>query len=250
MHRGVELAQAVLERAPPPVVFQDRLRILLLRLPARDQEEIIWQQIQLTGARIRLIDHDQDQTLRVLPRLGLIRSQFNDRLVASAGRAAHRPAKIRFGQPVQDGIGFQPPHKPRFPLGQVVQHLAVRQARVDPQIQHHAQPATLFQRLVHKPHHSLGTGHVARPQDGVHEAVAQPVALHRTVVVADHREAGQERMIHRFLVVTVVHAARLPARNHHRKTVEVQRAVTHGVVPAGAPQVPLGPLGQRVAHGL
>ena len=126
MHRGVELAEAILERAPPPIMFQHGHHIFLLRLPTGDEKEIVRQQVQLSGAWIGLLDHDQDQTLRVPPRLGLMRSQLDDRLVASAGRTARGPLKIWLGQPVQNGVGFQPPHKPRLPLGEMVQHFAVR----------------------------------------------------------------------------------------------------------------------------
>ena len=52
------LANAVLERSPPPVMFQHGFRVLLLCRPIGDDEEITRQQIQLPGARVRLIHDD------------------------------------------------------------------------------------------------------------------------------------------------------------------------------------------------
>ena len=84
--RLLKFAKTILERAPLTVMFQRRWAVEFLLRPADHQEEIVGQQVQLPRFRIGLIDDHQQQPLRMLPRFGLIRTEFDDIFVAVLGR--------------------------------------------------------------------------------------------------------------------------------------------------------------------
>ena len=128
-------------------------------------------------------------------------------------------------------------------LGQIIHHLAVGKSRVQAEVQHVGQTRTLADHFLHEPHGAFGRVGRAAPQHGVQETVAQPVAVQATVIVALHREAGQERMVHRLAVVAVISAAWLLAMHLDRKAVDVDRAAADGPVWAG-PHVADYPLRQ------
>jgi hypothetical protein len=74
--------------------------------------------------------------------------------------------------------------------------------------------------------------HVALPQDGVQESVAQPAAVGGAVVVSAGTETGDQRMIGDRLVVAVVGRALLLPKNFDRKAVDVDRGLADAAVGA------------------
>ena len=82
------------------------------------------------------------------------------------------------------------------------------------------------------------------------ETVAQSMTVARTIIVALDREARDQRMINRVLVVAVVTATVLTAVNGDWEAVNVDRASHHGVafVSARASQVTMCPVEETVAN--
>jgi hypothetical protein len=149
----------------------------------------------------------------------------------------------------EHGIGLQPPQKTHVPPRQVIQHPPFGQPSVQPQIVYVGQPRRHFQYPIEETENPLRGMRVATPQDGVDEPVAQPSALPRIVVIARHREAGHQGMIHRGMIMAVVGGPRLIAVDFQGKAVDVDRAPPHRVI-AARPQVPLDPICQGPSHHL
>ena len=92
--------------------------------------------------------------------------------------------------------------------------------------------------------------HVARPQHGMDEALPQPQAVLKAIVIAAHRVAGHQRMKDLFVIVAVVLYSRLGAVGLNRQAVDVDGDPPRGVVVAGGPQVTARPIGQRLPQSL
>lgn len=105
----MEFSQAIFERAAAAIVRQQRFARALLGGPVGHQKKISGFEQQLPAARIGPVDDHQQHALRVLPRAGLIRAEFDHILVAARRRTPHRPRQVRRGQRVEHGIGLQTP---------------------------------------------------------------------------------------------------------------------------------------------
>src|SRR5271163_2807527 len=109
--RLLKFAEAILERAPLTVMLQRRRAVEFFLPPADHEEEVIWQQVQLTRLRIGLIDDDQQQPLRMLPRLGLVPAQFDDLFITFLGRTPHGPPEMRRRQSFEHRVALDAPDK-------------------------------------------------------------------------------------------------------------------------------------------
>ena len=107
--RLLKLPQPILERAAAAVMRQRCRTIEFLLFPTGHEKKVVGQQIQLACLGIGVIDHDQQQPLCVLPRLGLVRTQFDDRLITFPGRTADRPRQVRSSQSLEHCITLDSP---------------------------------------------------------------------------------------------------------------------------------------------
>ncbi len=246
--RLLKLAQPILERAAPAIVCQRRRAVEFFRLPTDDQKEVLGKQLQLAGFLIRPVDHHQEQPLRMSPRLGSIRSQLDDLLVAFLGRAANGPHQMRRSQPFKHCVALDSPDKTPLFVGQVVECLAIDITGVDAVIHDVTQTFGLRFNLLQEAANALGGMHLPLPQEGVQKTVAQPMAFLHAVVAAGHAVAGHQRMIDRVAIVAVVGGARLLAVDLNRKAVDVDRDASRFVVAAAGAEMPMATLGQAVAQ--
>ena len=148
-----------------------------------------------------------------MPALGLVHPQFDHVLVSAFGRPAHGTRQIRRGHLFQHVVLLDSPAKTDVFVSQFIQHRAGDETRIKPEVEAPCQLPGLVNHVADKPPDAFGRIHVALPQDGVNEAVPQPLAFPRAVVVAAHREAGDQRMIDGLLIVTVIASPQLLAVN-------------------------------------
>jgi len=83
----VEFPQTILERAPLAIVSQHLFAASQCVRPICDQKEVAWQQVELPADGVRLVHHDQNQTLSVLPTFRLVFAKL-DTLRRPVGRAS------------------------------------------------------------------------------------------------------------------------------------------------------------------
>lgn len=153
--------------------------------------------------RVGPLDHHEHQPLRVLPRLGLIRTPLDDLLVTLLGRTADGPRQMRRGQAFEHRVRLDSPDETPVFVGQVVERFAVDVAGVEPIIDDVAQTFRLEDDLLQEAPNALRGRHLALPQQSVQKTVPQPMAFVHAVVAAGHAVAGHERMIHGVAVVVV-----------------------------------------------
>ena len=157
---------------------------------------------------------------------------------------------MRGRQVLQTGIGLQTGQKRDLLVGQEVEDRPFGEARVEPQLGHIAQLLGLAGGFQKETFGAAGGMHVARPQHGMHKALAQPQAILKAVVVAAHRVAGHQRMKDLLVIVAVVLDPRLCAVSLNRKAVDVDGDAPCGMVVARGPQMTARPIGQRLAEDL
>ena len=97
-NRLVEFPQPIFKRATLAIVSQQLFAGPQSTRPVGDQKEVLRQQIQLTGGRIRFVDDHQNQSLSMLPTIGLILAELNDILITTGWRTPRRTFQVRLGK--------------------------------------------------------------------------------------------------------------------------------------------------------
>jgi hypothetical protein len=145
-------------------------------------------------------------------------------------------------------VGLQTGQKRDFLVGQVIEDRSFSEIRVEPQFGDITQLLALAVGFQKETLGTAGGMHVARPQHGMHKALAQSLATLKAVVVAAHRVAGHQRMKDILVVVTVVLDPRLFPVSLNWKAVDVDGDAPSSVVVARCPQMARRPIGQRLAE--
>src|SRR6056297_1076915 len=219
--RLVELAKAILERASLAVVAQQLIGTARFFRPVRHQEKPTRHQVQLSRFWIGLIDHNEDQTLGVRPRVDLVRAELNGVLVSAGRWPARRTNDVLGGQCVELGVGLQSPDKTPVFATQFIHHAGDRVSRVKPIIDVLGDCMGVVIGLVDKAFHSVCGVNLTLAKRGVNEAVTRSLAIASAVVVAVDAQGRDQRMVDRLLVVAVVAGSMLLAVNFDGKAVDV-----------------------------
>src|SRR6267378_1836732 len=228
---SAELPDAVLEGAPAAVVGEDLVRALLVRRPARHQEEMAREQFQLPCFGIGLVDDDEDHPVAVVPRLGLVRNDVDDLLVALFGRTSLGSAELRLCQAIKDGVVAQAADETDARGGEHVKDLSLREGGVEANVESVGEGADGSDRLAQEGEGLGGGVDRARAQAGVDEAVAET----RGVEVPTMGEAGDEGVVDLLRVVAMVLGSLLGAEDLDGEAVHVERGALERS-PTGAGQ--------------
>ena len=129
------------------------------------------------------------------------------------------------GETYEDGILFDSAAKTNVLVGKFIHHGADGVTGIEPNVEVLRHLFRLVDDVANEAFDTIGGMHVASPKNGVNETIAQSLAVTRTIVVAPHGEAGEHRMVNRFLVVAVVRGSLLMTMHLDGKAIDVDRGV-------------------------
>ena len=131
-NRLVEFAQAILESAALPVMFEQCFGTADGRRIVGDEKEVFRHQEQLPAVWIGSIHNYQDQPLGVSPGVGTVRAKLDHPLVTFLGWPARGSLQVGFREGVESGIGLQTPDKMHLFVRHEVHVLAAGETSIQP----------------------------------------------------------------------------------------------------------------------